>query len=308
MIKRIYLKKFSICIISMIAIFLFCIFPKNDKLKVNEEINYIDKSKSTIFLLDRNDYVAMTSINLDDKNIKAKARKLLTALIQNEKYENSIPNGFKNIIPQDTKILNIGYKDNVLKVDFSKDLLNTNEKYEQKIIEAIVYTLTSIKDIKYVIIYVEGELLTHLPKSNINIPSTLDRSFGINKVYNITSDKDITKTTIYYMNEYNDNTYYIPVTKINNSKKDKANIIVEELRSIPDNNLTSYLNNNTEVVSITNENKRLSIDFNESIYNDKETKEVLSEVIDTLYLSMLDNYDVEAVTFTVDKEEFYKSN
>ena len=32
-----------------------------------------------------------------------------------------------------------------------------------------------------------------LPKNNITIPATLDRNFGINKEYNINSNKDIKK-------------------------------------------------------------------------------------------------------------------
>ena len=166
----------------MIAIFLFYLFPTNDKLKITEELEYTkDEKLSTIFLRDYNNYLAMTSINIDDKNITSKARKLVTALIQGEKYEDKIPNGFQSVIPADTKILNTHFKDGVFKIDFSEELLDTTKENEQKVIEAIVYTLTSIEDIKFVIIYVNGEILTKLPKSNIILPATLDRSFGINK-------------------------------------------------------------------------------------------------------------------------------
>ena len=81
--------------------------------------------------------------------------------------------------------------DNLILIDFSKELLDTTKENEQKVIEAIVYTLTSIDDIKFVIIYVEGNILTRLPKSNIVLPATLDRNFGINKEYDLTNDKNI---------------------------------------------------------------------------------------------------------------------
>ena len=307
MIKKMTLKKFRICILSIVAILLLAIFPKEEKLKKEEKLEYITKTQSTIYLLDSNNYLAMTSINLDDNNNTKKARKLLTALIQNEKYENEIPNGFRNIIPENTKILNINCKNNTIKVDFNKNLLNTSAEYEEKIIEAIVYTLTSIKDIKYVIIYIEGELLTHLPKNNITIPATLDRSFGINKEYNVTSEKNINKTTVYYMSKYNDTSYYIPVTKIKNSKKKKAEIIIQELSSIQKNNLFSYLNDNTEIVSLTEDNQKLNIDFNKFIYDDINTREVLEENINCIYLSLLDSYDVKTITLTSNNEEIYKS-
>lgn len=309
MIKRISLKKISICLIAMAAIFLFYLFPTNDKLKINEDLEYIDENLSTIFLMDSNNYLAKTSISLDDKDITSKAKKLLTALIQGEKYTEKIPNGFKSIIPNGTQILNIEYKDEVIKVDFSKELMNTKIDNEEKIIEAIVYTLTSIDDVKYVIIYMNGELLTKLPQSNITLPSTLDRSFGINKEYDINSDKNITKTTIYYINKYNDKEYYVPVTKVSNDSREKAEIIIEELSNTNtyNTNLMSYLNSNTEVVSLNENNNQLVIDFNDYIYNDIDSNEILDEVIYTICLSIQDNYNVDTVVFTVDNKEIYKS-
>ena len=309
MIKRISLKKISICIISLISIFLFYLFPTNNKLRINKELEYKeDSKKSTIFLLDENNYLAKTSINIDDSNIKNKAKKLLTALISGEKYENIIPNGFKSIIPSDTKILNIYYKDNVIKVDFSSELLDVKKEYEEKVIEDIVYTLTSIENIKFVIIYINGKILTKLPKNNTTIPATLDRSFGINKQYDITNDKEINRTTIYYLNKHNDNYYYIPVTKINNDNKEKAEIIIEELsiNRTYNTNLMSYLNTNTKVVSVNKNDNYMTIDFNNYIYSDETNKEVLDEVIKQVYMSISDNYDINKLIFTVNNEEMLK--
>lgn len=309
-IKRISLKKISICLIAIAAIFLFYLFPTNDKLKINEELEYIEEGNvSTIFLMDSNNYLAKTSISLDDSDITSKAKKLLTALIQGEKYTEKIPNGFKSIIPNGTKILNIEYKDEVIKVDFSSELMDTNVDNEEKIIEAIVYTLTSIDNVKYVIIYMNGKILTKLPQSNITLPSALDRSFGINKEYDINSDKNITKTTVYYINKYNDKEYYVPVTKVSNDSREKVQIIIEELSntSTYNANLMSYLNSNTKVVSLNEDKNQLVIDFNDYIYNDIDSNEILDEVIYTICLSIQDNYNVDTVVFTVDNKEIYKS-
>lgn len=310
MIKRISLKKISICLIAIAAIFLFYLFPTNDKLKINEELEYIEEGNvSTIFLMDSNNYLAKTSISLDDSDITSKAKKLLTALIQGEKYTEKIPNGFKSIIPNGTKILNIEYKDEVIKVDFSSELMDTNVDNEEKIIEAIVYTLTSIDNVKYVIIYMNGKILTKLPQSNITLPSALDRSFGINKEYDINSDKNITKTTVYYINKYNDKEYYVPVTKVSNDSREKVQIIIEELSNTNtyNANLMSYLNSNTKVVSLNEDKNQLVIDFNDYIYNDIDSNEILDEVIYTICLSIQDNYNVDTVVFTVDNKEIYKS-
>ena len=310
MIKRISLKKISMCLLALLSIFIFYLFPNNKKLKIKKEINYIDEAnKSTIFLLDKNNYLAKTSINIDDKNIKNKAKKLLLALINGEKYENIIPNGFKSIIPSNTKILNIYYKDNVIKVDFSDDLLDIKKEYEEKIIEEIVYTLTSIDKIKYVIIYINGEILTKLPKSNITIPATLDRNFGINKEYNLTSSENINKTTVYYLNKNNNDYYYIPVTKINNSKKEKVEIIIDELKNnnVYNSYLMSFLNNDVKLISADYNDKAITLNLNNKIY-DGNSNSILKEVINTITLSIDDNYNIDEILFKVDNKEIYKSN
>ena len=302
MIKRMSIKKISICFIAIIAIFLFYLFKDNNKLNKKEELEYINKEKtSTIFLMDCNNYLAKTTI---------KAKKLLISLIQGEKYTQKIPNGFKPLIPSGTKILNIEYKNQVIKVDFSTELMDTNIDNEEKIIESIVYTLTSIENVKYVIIYMNGKLLTKLPQSNITLPSTLDRSFGINKEYNISSDKNITKTTIYYVNKYNNKQYYVPVTKVSNDSREKAEIIIEELsnNNTYNTNLMSYLNSNTKLVSSTLENNQIVMDFNNYIYNDIETSEILDEVILSICLSLEDNYNINNIIFTVNNKEIYKSD
>ena len=298
MIKRMSLKKIAICISAISAIFLFYLFPTNNKLKVKEELEYVsDEKLSTIFLNDSNNYLAMTSINIDDESITSKGRKLITALIQGEKYEDNLPNGFKGVIPADTKILNTYFKDGVFKIDFSDTLLDTTKENEEKVIEAIVYTLTSIDEVKFVIIYLNGEILTLLPKSNITLPATLDRSFGINKEYDITNNKDITKTTIYYINKYNDIEYYVPVTKINNDTREKAEIIIEELsiNRTYNTNLMSYLNTNTKVIAVNKNNNDMVLDFNNYIYSDSTDNEVSDEVIKQICLSIKDNYNINSI-------------
>ena len=311
MLKRIYIKKLIICGAALFTILLIYLIPSEKTLDIKEEINYVnnDIETSNIFLLDRNNYLASTNIVTEEKDIVKKAKELLNALIIDSNMQDKIPNGFKALIPSGTNIINLTYDNNLIKVNFSKDLLNTNKDNEEKIIEAIVYTLTSIENVDYVIIYIEGEVLTKLPKSNITLPHLLDRSFGINKEYNITSNKDISKTTIYYISNFNDNTYYVPVTKVTNDNRNKIEIIIDELSSnnVYKSNLMSYLNSNTEIINVLEKDNELVIDFNSAIYNDINTKDILEEVIYTISMSISDNYNVSSVVFNVENEEIYKS-
>ena len=297
-----------ICILIIFSLFIMYIIPeKKDNITITTELEYIEDIKvSDIYLLDQNNYLGRTEIAIECDDIIEKAKELLESLIIDGKNQDLIPSGFKPVIPSNTKINKIDFKDNVIKIDFSKELLDNNE---EKVIESIIYTLTSIDDIKYIIIYIDGNILTKLPKSNITLPTTLDRSFGINKEYNIKSNKNITKTTIYYISKFNNTEYYVPVTKINNDSREKIEIIIDELssNSTHGSNLMSYLNSNTKVLSSNSENEIFTIDFNSAIFNDINEKEILEEVIFTISMSINDNYGINKVIFNVNSEEIYKN-
>lgn len=307
MLKRMFLKKAILISATLFAITLLYLIPKERiyNLKVNSEVEYIDKSilTHTIYLLDKNNYLGMTKVVISNNDINIKAKELLEALISNN---DKLPNGFKGLIPNDTKINSIKYENNLIKVDFSKELFEVKEQDEEKMIEAIVYTLTSIKEIEKVIIYVEGEILTKLPNSKINLPSTLDRNYGINKEYNLENYQDVNHVTIYYSSKDN---YYIPVTKYYNGDKNKIKIIIDELASsyIYNTNLMSYLNSNTKLLATEQELDTLFLVFNDYIFNDINTRNILEEVAYSISLSINDSCNIKNVVYMVDNEEIYKT-
>ena len=306
MIKKKMIRKIIVASCALFALLLLYLVPENNKLNINEKLDYTkpDILTSSIYLLDDYNYVAKTEVVTNTKKIEDKIKELLTILITGNNLENRIPNGFKAIIPADTKILSIKYEDGLAKIDFSKDLLDIDESLEEKMVEAIIYTVTSIDDVKKVIIYVEGDVLSYLPKSKITLPSTLDRNFGINKVYDFTKTKDINQVTIYYLKNKNDDYYYVPVTKYLNDSRDKIKIIIDELTSYNsyNTNLMSYLNSNTELLAIEKQDNILELTFNSYIFEDVSEKEILEEVIYTICMSIKDNYDVDEVIFKNQEE------
>lgn len=314
MLKKVSIRKMLVSLTALFALFLIYLIPTkgNDILEVDYELNYVDESaeKSTVYLLDAYNMLGRTEVVVSsNKEVETRAKELLNVLISGGSNEDRIPNGFRAILPSDTKILSLKYEDGLIKVNFSKELLDVNIEVEEKIVEAIVYTLTSIEGVDKIILYVDGDILNVLPQTKKNLPSTLDRSFGINKEYDITSSKDITMTTVYYISKYNDNYYYVPVSKFSNDNRDKIKIIVDSLSSSNsyNSNLMSFLNYNTKLLSTTQDLDTLSLDFNSYIFSDYDEKKILEEVIYTISLSVEENYDVSELIFTVNNEEIYKS-
>ena len=77
-------------------------------------------------------------------------------------------------------------------------------------------------------LYINGELLKYIPHTNKNLPTILTKDYGINKKYEISSNKDINKVVLYYLGFDNN---FIPITKYVNDKREKLEIIVEDLSS-----------------------------------------------------------------------------
>lgn len=307
MLKRSSIKKISLGVFCLLILLILYLFPKHtEKESFTPKTSYaVTSIKDTVYLIDSNNYVARINVSLTSKETKDKALEIIEYMTINGKYQNLIPNGFKAIIPNDTEVLGSDLKDGNFKVNFNKNILEIDKTNEMKLIEALTYSLTSLTDIKSITILVDGDILNKLPSSNEFLPNPIDRSFGINKKYNIDNIKGTTKTTMYYLSKYDDFYYYIPVTKVSNDSTEKIEIIIKELSSSPiyETSLMSYLNSEATLQNYEFLDKKLSIDFNNAILSDITRNDILEEVTYAINLSIKDNYDVDSVMYTVDNNK-----
>lgn len=307
MLVKMSLKKITVTTLALFALFLLYLMPDNDDIDYSlrgDNIEYVyTNATEVIYLLDSNDYVARTTIKGCDCDTIETAKEVSEYLVIDGEKSNIIPNGFRPIIPSGTEILDISLEDKILNLNFSKELLDINREYEEKMIESLIYSLTSIDGIDKVIIKVEGEVLTKLPNSGKNLPTILDKSYGINKSYDLVNTNNIDSYTVYYVSNFNDNEYYVPITKYVNAtnKQDKIKVIIDELSTSPiyEANLMSYLSSNVNLIDYSLDNKVLSLNFNDSILTDNTNDKILEEVIYTISLSIMDNFEVEEVSFLV---------
>ena len=266
-------KKILVASSLLVVLFMLYLIPTKKEVEFAEtNLEYVyPNNLETVYLLDSNDYVARVLISASNESSVSKALSLIDALIIGGKKENVIPNGFRSIMPSGTKVNDIKLEDGVLIIDFSKDILDIDKKYEDKMIEALTYTLTSINDIDSIKLLVDGEELKKLPNSNKILPTFLDKSYGINKIYEITNVGNIDSYTVYFVNSVNDSKYYIPVTKyINDNKQDKIRIIIDELATsfTYQSNLNSFLNENAKLLNYEVIDKQIKLNFNDMIFSD----------------------------------------
>lgn len=295
MIKRYCINKFNIATASLILICILSISPYN-KLSTPINVEEIKESNSVVYLVDKDDYVSKLSLFIDKNNIEDIIKeKLLILRDGTEEYSN-----FKTIIPKDTIINSIKVKEDNVYIDFSKEFKNTND-YEN-MIEAIVFSLTEINGINNIYITIENKEINEI-FSNYSNPLT--RKIGINKEYDINSLKDMTMTTIYFIKEMDDNKYYVPVSKINNSTEEKISIIINELKSsiYSVNNLESYISNELLLDSFNKAEDTINLVFNDYIFESIGSNIILEEVKYTIGESIIENYGVKEVTFSTKDSE-----
>ncbi len=300
MLKRLAFKKMMIISLSFLFLLIIYFFPRNDKLNIDTTLTYNELETIPIYLVDNNNLVSRFEVIKKGKD----SLDLVDEVISNltiDSENNYIPNNFKKVIPEKTKIISKDLNDGLLKINFTKELLQVSKENEEKMIEAIIYSLTEIKDIKKVMIFVEGELLKELPNSKKILPNTLDRSLGINKVYDLNSMKDISKVTTYYVSKADGYNYYTPVTTITNTKKEKVEVIIEKLKSSPtfNTNLVSYLEASTKLQKYEILENSINLSFNNAVLS-LDDNSIIEEVKYAIALSIRDTYDIYETIFYVD--------
>ena len=307
MIRKSATKRIIVASIALFILLITYLFPTTqESASINQTLSYTEPNKSTIYLIDNANMVARTStITSNNSDTITKAKEIIEALIIGSNASKYNPAGFKAVIPENTKINSIDLSESILKINFNEQFLSVLEDDEEKMMEALIYSLTEISEIKGIMIFVNNELLTKLPHSNKKLPDVLDRSYGINKIYELEDIKDSTKTTIYYLSEYENTKYYTPVTFITNDTDNKVEIIIERLKSSPINqtNLMSYLASSAELLDYEITETSVNLTFNNYIFEEFSEKNILEEVKYTIALSIKDNYNVDEVVFNVDEEK-----
>lgn len=303
MLKRASLRRIMVATLALFILLIIYFFPTTTP--IEESLSYIEKEEIPIFLVDSLEYIARTSIVKNSESTEELILEVIASLTIGSEKSNYIRDGFKGIIPENTKVLDISLEDNILTINFSKEFLNVSLESEEKMLEALVYSLLEIPDVKKISILVEGEKLKNLPNSKKKLPEFLDRSFGINKIYNLDSIKDTSKTTIYYLSKYNDYYYYVPVTKITNDTTEKAEIIIKELKSTPiyHTNLISYLAASTNITNYEILENSISLSFDNHLLANLNDEDMLEEVKYSIALSMRDSYGVDEVLFNFPDSE-----
>ena len=293
MIKKNAIKRIILSTTALIILGLFCLKPA-ENINLHQEEIYISKKELPIFAIDKNGYVAKNSILINNEDLIPYIISTLTINSENSIF---LPDNFLGVIPQNTKLISYYKNNGILELNFSKELLNVSLENEEKLIESLIYSLCNIKNIKGIKIFVDNNKLEKLPVSHKILPDILDKSYGINKTYNINSITNLQTITVYYLGKDNNDYYYIPITKIMNSKLEPVEIVINELKKSPiyESNLISFLNASYELKDYEIKEDTMQIFFDKALLMDINDNELIEKVKYSLVMSLKDTYNIDNV-------------
>ncbi len=292
-IRKIFITTLSLFI--LLAAYTITNTENNNVLRTNMEVSSNNLDLTTnIYLLNDEGFLVQTKIILDSSDKLEQVNKIIASLRIKEETDN---NNLYGVIPNNIKVNDIIYEEEIITIDFSKEL--TENEYSRVLIEALVYSIMELDDIKGLILLVDGVIL-----ENYNsLPTVLNKDIGINIKYEITKLTNIEKIVLYYLSEFNEKLYYVPVTRYVNDDRDKITIIVEQLSSsyIYEENLMSFLNDNIKLLDYEEKENILFLNFNDYLFTGD--KKVVEEVIYAISYSAFANYDISSVYFEVNNEK-----
>ena len=177
MLKKSSFRRIMVATLALFILLIIYFFPTTDPIK--ESLSYIEKQEMPIFLVDSLEYIARTSIVQESEELESKILEIIDTLTIESEKANYIRDGFKGVIPKNTKVIDAKLDNGILTINFSKEILSVSKEMEEKMIEAITYSLLEIPDIKKISILVEGKKLDKLPNSGKKIPEYLDKNLSL---------------------------------------------------------------------------------------------------------------------------------
>jgi germination protein M len=251
-----------------------------------------------IYLIDKNGYVVPQTLSLP-QDVSA-AKQVLGYLVEGGPVDELLPNGFRAVLPADTQINSVNIEKEVATVDFSPEFQKYKAEDEQKILQALTWTLTQFENVKKVKIQVNGVAQTEMPVAKTPIGDGLTRASGINFDHASATDIMNTKPVVVYFLSQNENgAYYVPVTRrASTSETDNVKSVVQELvkGADPTSPLTSDFQEDVKLLETKMEDGTVTLNFNENIASKGK---ISQHTLGALVLSLTEQKDVKDVVVQV---------
>lgn len=257
-----------------------------------------------LYLIDKDGYVVPQAVELPQDNSAAK--QVLEYLVEDGPVSEILPNGFRAVLPAGTT-MTVDVQKDVAIVDFSNEVKEYKAADEQKILQAVTWTLTQFDNINSVKVRINGYDQTEMPVAKTPIGNGLTRASGIN--FDSGDVVDITNTravTLYFLSQSEEgDTYYVPVTRrVNASSDDMVETVVNELIKGPSINssLLTDFDPDIKLLDVEKKDGEVTLNFNEYVLGSSAENMISDDVLQSLVLSLTEQQGIESVTVKVNGE------
>jgi len=253
----------------------------------------------TIYVLDPHGLVAPVTIRVPAQ--EAAGRTALEHLVRGGPAEGKLPAGFSPVLPQGTK-LSVDLARGKAAVDFSAEFAGYPAEQERKVLESVVWTLTSFPAVTSVELRIAGKTLGRMPVAGLPIPAPLTRKIGINLEKAPEADYGrTTAVTLYFRGETADRyAYFVPVTRLVPLTDDPAQAAIRELvrGPLPASPLSSSVMSDAHFLGVSVRDGVASARFDDALLGPDGRVE--GETAQAIMLTLAENTGAERVQIRVD--------
>ncbi|TGB04130.1 GerMN domain-containing protein [Halobacillus salinus] len=258
-----------------------------------------------LYLMDENGMIVPQTIELPAS--QEAASQAIEYLVKDGPVTNLLPNGFQAVLPAGTEVLGLNPEaDGTMVVDLSEEFKNYDAKDEQKILEAMTYTLTQFDGIKRIKLWINGYEQNVMPVDGTPVSQGVSRSDGINvQGADHVDVLDTEAVTVYFPAQSGDQIYQVPVTTRVQKGDDLYTTVVQALLEGPalETSLLQPFNDEAEVLKTELNDGVLSLSFNEAILTGQDQPTLSNAALASLVMSLTDFEEVESVEVNVEGSE-----
>ncbi|TCP54751.1 germination protein M [Tumebacillus sp. BK434] len=256
---------------------------------------------TTVYVADQNGFVVPLNIKMEQTNQVAHAT--MQHMIAGGSGDAAlVGTGFRNLLPEGTKIRGISINEGVANVDFTKEVNELKSGAdEQAMVDAVVWSLTGLENINKVQFMIEGHVVNTM-KNGTPVGDPISRANGINlQMTSNLSPSNATALTLYFAGKSNDSnfSYLVPVTRMVPKAADQnmIELTLAELAKGPNSDalepvVSPELKLNKSAVA----EKTATLDFASQLAADGGSTQ---KIVNSIALSVAANADVDKVKFTV---------
>lgn len=260
------------------------------------------KMNMTIYILDRHGYLAPVTFASDEKNAAKLAQTSLDMLVKEGEYHDRLPDGFSAMLPKGTSCnVSLYPERKTAIVEVSKLFATYKKEDERKVLESIVWTLTSFPNIENVQLWMDSKPLTEMPVAHTPLAQVVTRQIGINiEKSNVVNYFHSMPVTLYFSSYTEGGTaYYVPVTRLIEPAQEPIRATLEQMIAGPldQQAMNTVMTKETKINQIVQAGNTIIVGLTDSMFEQGDP--IPAELLKAVVLSLTEYKGVKQVQIKI---------